>query len=114
MKVYISQGMSGKTPQEIARERVEASFGVGVSFPESKLTFVPKLTQYLDRQPVYSVAKALEQMDGADLVCFMPDWDKYPNCRLEREAAEIYGYQIVDMDTDGNGSFGCPAGQMSL
>lgn len=114
MKIYISQGMSGKTPQEIARDRAEVAFGVGVRFADQKLTFAPKLTQYIDRQPVYSVAKALEQMDGAELVCFMPGWEEYPNCRLERQAAEIYGYRIVDMETDGYGSFACPKGQMSL
>lgn len=113
MKIYISQGMSGKTPQEIAHERVEVAYAIGVSFPQDKLTFVPKLTVCMDKEPIYSVGKALQQMDGAELVAFMPDWEKYPNCRLERQAAAIYGYQIVDLDTDGE-NYGCPAGQMSL
>lgn len=113
MKIYISQGMSGKTPQEIEHERTEAAYAIAISFPKSVLKIVPKLTQYLDKQPIYSAAKALEQMEGADLVCFTPDWDRYANCQLERDAAEIYGYQIVDLDTDGS-SYVCPDGQMSL
>ena len=114
MKIYISQGMSGKTPQEIANDRVSADYAMAMSFPQDKRVLVPKLTQYLDKQPVYSVAKAIEQMDGAELVAFVPDWNKYPNCRLERQAAEIYGYRIVDLDVDAYGEYGCPEGQMSL
>ena len=114
MKIYIAQGMSGKTPQEIAKDRVEADYALHLSFPADKLTLAPKLEQRLDKQPVYSAARAVAQMEGSDLVAFCPDWDKYPNCHLERAAAELYGYQIVELEAGADGDMGCPLGQMAI
>lgn len=93
-KVFISQPMSGKTNLEIKRERRELVKELnkqGFEVLNTILDLGDNATslQYL--------AKSIEIMDSADIVLFMPNWEKARGCVIEHEVALKYGKYVKEL-----------------
>ena len=93
-KVFISQPMSGKTNLEIKRERRELVKELnkqGFEVLNTLLDLGDNATslQYL--------AKSIEIMDSADIVLFMPNWEKARGCVIEHEVALKYGKYVKEL-----------------
>lgn len=94
MRIYISLPITGcdiEVQQSIAREhaRYVASIGHEAVNPFEAET-APG--HYDDReQYAHFMGRDIEKLLLADAVLFCPGWEKSRGCRLEREAAHIYG-----------------------
>lgn len=94
MKVFISQPMSGLTKEEVLLQR-----GIAEDWLKAKYKNVEILDSYFeDKKPdkivysgVYWLGQSLELMAEADMVAFIPGWDKARGCKLEYEVAKEYG-----------------------
>ncbi len=91
VKIMISQPMRGKTNEQIKKERkclidaIEASAGkyLDTIFDNVK-----------DGTPLHYLSKSIEYLDEADVIWFMPGWEKSRGCRIEFECAKEYGKNI--------------------
>lgn len=93
-RVFISQPMGGKTNLEIKKERRELVKELnkqGLEVLNTILDLGDNATslQYL--------AKSIEIMDSADIVLFMPDWEKARGCVIEHEVALRYGKFVKEL-----------------
>ena len=93
-KVFISQPMGGKTNLEIKKERRELVKELnkqGFEVLNTILDLGDNATslQYL--------AKSIEIMDSADIVLFMPNWEKARGCIIEHEVALKYGKYVKEL-----------------
>lgn len=94
MKVMISQPMNGLTDEEIKAVREEV---IKVINPEWEV-----LNTLLDIEfynPIYYLAKSIEKLAEADVVVFVPGWEKARGCKIEYEIAKAYGKFILIMGT---------------
>lgn len=90
MKVMISQPMNGLTDEEIkaAREAVIKCIN-----PDWKV--LNTLFDIESDNPIYYLAKSIEKLAEADIIIFVPGWEKARGCKIEYEIAKEYGKTIV-------------------
>lgn len=87
-KIMISQPMRGKTNEQIKDEReplkiaIEASGGICMDTVFDNVD---------NGTPLSYLAKSIKYLDEADIIWFMPGWDKSRGCRIEFECAKEYG-----------------------
>lgn len=97
-RVFISQGMNGKTDAQIAAERKKIE-GTIYNVIEDRVkyidSFIRKSPPEKTNEGLWYLAKSLELMAGANVVVFAKDWEKYRGCRIEYEAALAYGIEII-------------------
>lgn len=97
-KVFISQGMNGKTDAQILLERKHLEI-VAKNIIEDKVKFIDSFINENAPKKIneglWYLAKSLELMAGADVVVFAKDWENYRGCRLEYEAATAYGIEMI-------------------
>lgn len=97
IKVFISQGMSDKSSEEIkaVRQKVKedtsallhAEIEVIDSFFEDEIK---------NNKPVFLLGKAIQKLSEADLVVFVSDcWQKYRGCKIEYEICKQYEIQSL-------------------
>lgn len=94
MKVMINQPMNGLTDEEIKAVREEV---IKVINPEWEV-----LNTIFDIEfdnPIYYLAKSIEKLAEADVVVFVPGWEKARGCKIEYEIAKAYGKFILIMGT---------------
>lgn len=95
-KLFISQPMADKSDEDILWERQEAllqvaaDLGEGVELIDSFFQHAPH-----DARPLWFLGKSLELLAGADIVYFVPGWEKARGCRIEHECAVQYGLRII-------------------
>lgn len=100
MKVFISQGVSGRTRKEIIADRKNAEnlarevLGNDVEFKDMILPEKDSLSS--GRQDVYILARAIESIADADMVFFAHGWQGVPGCRIVHSAALAYGVPVCD------------------
>ncbi len=94
MKVMISQPMNGLTDEEIKAVREEV---IKVINPEWKV--LNTLFDIEFDNPIYYLAKSIEKLAEADIVVFVPGWEKARGCKVEYEIAKAYGKFILIMGT---------------
>ena len=94
MKVMISQPMNGLTDEEIKAVREEV---IKVINPEWKV--LNTLFDIEFDNPIYYLAKSIEKLAEADVVVFVPGWEKARGCKVEYEIAKAYGKFILIMGT---------------
>lgn len=96
-KLFISQPMKDKTDAEILAVRKQAIqsaknlLGEDVEVIDSFFQDAPH-----DAKPLRSLAKSLELLATADVVCFAKDWEKYRGCRIENTCAIEYGITVIE------------------
>ena len=87
-KIMISQPMKGKTNEQIHKEREDLKIAIEASGAELMDTVFDNVD---NGTPLSYLAKSIEFLDKADIVWFMPGWDKSRGCRIEFECAKEYG-----------------------
>lgn len=91
VKIMISQPMKGRSNEEIKKERE----GVKIAIEASGAKLIDTVFDNVDNgTPLYYLAKSIKCLDEADLVWFMPGWEKSRGCRIEFECAKEYGKHI--------------------
>lgn len=99
IKVFISQPMRDKTPEEIQAERtrmiglVEASEKDDVEVIDSY--FGPEAENW---NPIECLGESIKLLAKADVAVFAPHWDEYRGCRIEHLVAEEYGVKFCEME----------------
>lgn len=94
MKVMISQPMNGLTDEEIKAVREEV---IKVINPEWEV--LNTLFDIEVDNPIYYLSKSIEKLAEADVVVFVPGWEKARGCKIEYEIAKAYGKFILIMGT---------------
>ena len=98
-KVFISQGMNGKTEKAIKSERAYLK-----NVAESALIDKVKvIDSYIEenapkntKQALWYLGESLKLMADADVVIFAKDWQEYRGCKIEHEAALAYGITVIE------------------
>lgn len=91
--VMISQPMSGKTNEQIRKEREQL-----INVLESKGfnvmdTIIEDFDDKID--PVFYLIKSLGYLANADCIFFMKGWEKARGCKIEHEVAVEYGKEVM-------------------
>ena len=102
-KAMLSQPMAGKTEREIieTRERAIAALEEkGFEIVNTLFTDEWYCNQAMEARgvvqiPLCFLAKSLENMSLCHAAYFCKGWEKARGCRIEHEAAEAYGLEII-------------------
>lgn len=95
-KVFISQPMNGKTDETIKEERqnivdaIVREYGKDVEIIDSFFEAAP-----YNAKPLWFLGKSLELLSAADAAFFADGWGKARGCKLEHDAAQAYGIEII-------------------
>ena len=94
VKIMVSQPMKGKSNEEIKKERE----GLKIAIEASGATLIDTVFDNVDDgTPLSYLAKNIKKLDEADIVWFMPGWEKARGCRIEFECAKEYGKHMKCM-----------------
>ena len=102
-KAMLSQPMAGKTEQEIVetRERaVKALQEAGYEIVNTLFTDEWYSKESMEKRgvvqiPLCFLAKSLENMSLCHAAYFCKGWENARGCRVEHEAAQLYGLKII-------------------
>lgn len=102
-KAMISQPMNGLTDEEIEETREKAirhleRLGykvVNTLFTDDWYSESAMKDRGVANIPVCFLAKSLENMSLCSVVYFCDGWEEARGCRIEHEAAEAYGLDII-------------------
>lgn len=102
MKAMLSQPMAGKTEEEIRETRERAiSFLTRKGFEVINTLFTDEwysdasmMERGVEQIPLCFLAKSLENMSLCHAVLFCDGWEKARGCRIEHDAALVYGLTI--------------------
>lgn len=103
MKAMLSQPMAGKTDREIieTRERAIAALEskgyevVNTLFTDEWYDKKTMEARGVVQIPLCFLAKSLENMSLCHAAYFCKGWENARGCRLEHEAAKVYGLTII-------------------
>ena len=103
MKAMLSQPMAGKTDQEIieTRERAIAALEakgyevINTLFTDEWYDKKSMEARGVVQIPLCFLAKSLENMSLCHAAYFCKGWENARGCRLEHEAAKVYGLTII-------------------
>ena len=104
MKLFISQGMRGKTDEDILAERNKAIEIVRKMFPEDEIeppdSFFQNEEEPADVKAsgLWWLGKSFELLAKADVAYFAEGWEAYRGCRLEHLACLRYGVECINYD----------------
>lgn len=108
MIAMISQPMAGKTWQEIVetRERAictlrESGYEVVDNLFAQWQDGFPNRNPIILNIPLNYLGESLEFMSRCDTVYFCRGWEEARGCRIEHEAARLYGLKIIYEATEG-------------
>lgn len=96
MNLFIAQPMRGRPHTEVVTERAKAIadaitvLGKPVEPLYSLFWVSSKLS------PLYGLSKAIELLERADVVYFVPGWELSSECRILHAVAQEYGIQIIE------------------
>ena len=101
MQIFISQPMRNRSDEEIRAERRKIMEYVQKFYPDEK---VEEIKSFFDMDiqskntPLKMLGMSLELLAEADVAVFADGWSVARGCRIEHEASELYGIQIIDLD----------------
>ena len=102
-KAMISQPMNGLTDEEIEKTRNKAikhleRLGykvVNTLFTDEWYSDSAMKDRGVENNPLCCLAKSLDNMSMCDVVYFCDGWEDARGCRIEHDAAEEYGLDII-------------------
>ncbi len=97
IKLFISQPMRGRDESTIMMERDLAKKIVKEKLGANNVEDINYFNFSADSPFIY-LAKSIEVMDKADVVCFAPGWEHYRGCVVEWTVAKEYGKKIIYID----------------
>ena len=93
MKVFISQGMKGKTTEQIKTERQNIIKRLKhIENIEVIDSFIPDGDK---KDPVYCLGVAIQKLSEADMVVFTRDWYRFRGCKIEMTIAVEYEKMVL-------------------
>ena len=103
MKAMLSQPMAGKSDEEIINTRnraIDALTERGYEIVNTLFTdewYSQKTMKERDVEniPLCFLAKSLENMSLCHAAYFCKGWEEARGCRIEHEAAKVYGLKII-------------------
>lgn len=103
MKAMLSQPMAGKTDEEIFATREKAIQAleekgyeiVNTLFTDEWYSNKSMSARGVVNIPLCFLAKSLENMSLCHAAYFCKGWEQARGCRIEHEAAEAYGLDII-------------------
>lgn len=94
MKVFISQGMKGKTTEQIKAERQEL-----IKRLHEIITDVDVIDSLIPdgdkKDPVYCLGTSIQKLSEADIVVFAQDWYRFRGCKIEMTVAVEYEKRVL-------------------
>ncbi len=104
MKLFISQGMRGKTDEDILAERNKATEIIRKMFPDKEVEVLDSFFQN-EEEPadvkasgLWWLGKSFEFLAKADIAYFAEGWEYYRGCRMEHSACLRYGVKIINYE----------------
>lgn len=103
--LFISQPMSGLTNEEILKVRHEATEYISNKYPEYSISVLPSYKEqpYETNNAVIEVnllGNAISLMASANIIYFVPGWQKSRGCQIENEVArrwlEETGVELIE------------------
>lgn len=99
MKVFISQPMRDKTPEEIKNVRLAAELMIKTIFPKKKIEIIDS---YFEENadsatPLVNLGKSLELLATADIAVFCYGWEEARGCRIESAACVAYEIPFIEV-----------------
>lgn len=89
-KLFISQPMRGKTPEEIAAERERMIDQAAKLFP-GEIEVLDTYYKDFDGNRVQFLGRSIGDLGKADIAIFAPGWENFDGCRCEHAVCEAYG-----------------------
>lgn len=109
MKIFISQGMVGRSDEEVLQERAKAA-QILQDYFHSEIgddITIEIIDSYIEEDPpdvcntgVWYMGHSIIMMSEADRVAFLPNWEQYGGCRLEKQIADYYNVPSVIFHSD--------------
>lgn len=94
MKVFISQGMRGKTSEQIVSERQEI-----IKSLNERIKDVEIIDSFIHdgdkKDPVYCLGVSIQKLSEANIVVFAQDWYKFRGCKIEMTIAVEYEKRVL-------------------
>lgn len=89
MRVFISQGMKGKTSEQIMLERQNIIKRLNKQIENVEIidSFIPDGDK---KDPVYCLGTSIQKLSEADIVVFTRDWYRFLGCKIEMSVAIEY------------------------
>lgn len=100
----ISQPMAGKTEEEIKVTRdkaIKKLNELGYELVNTLFTdewVAKEKTNDAANVPLWFLAKSLQKMSECDAVYFCRGWENTRGCKVEHEAADLYGLKLIYED----------------
>ena len=89
-KLFISQPMRGKTPEEITAERDRLILQSAKLFPDG-IEVLDTYYKDFDGNRVDFLGRSIGDLGKADFAIFAPGWENFTGCRCEHAVCEEYG-----------------------
>ena len=94
--VFISQPMKGLTANDIKANRKKAIDLITLKYNGD----VEFIDSFNEGDVVYYLGKSIQTMADADIVVFLPGYEKERSCMIEYNVARSYGYTIIMISED--------------
>lgn len=96
MRVMISQPMGGLTLSEIEKTQMRAyHYLSGLGHEVTDTFFVGNSPPGIQNRGLYYLGMSIMAMSECEAVFFCRGWDKAKGCRIEYEAARVYGLKCI-------------------
>lgn len=94
MKVFISQGMKGKTAEQIKAERQSIIKYLNKQIENIEIidSFIPDGDK---KDPVYCLGTSIQKLSEADIVVFAKNWHNFRGCKIEMTIAVEYEKRVL-------------------
>jgi len=89
-KLFISQPMRGKTPEEITAERERMISHAG-KVVNDEIEVLDTYYKDFDGNRVQFLGRSIGDLGKADIAIFAPGWEDFDGCRCEHVVCETYG-----------------------
>ena len=103
--LFISQPMNGLTNEEILETRKKATEYISSIYPDNEIVLIGSYkpqptTDYNAVSAVNLLGNAISMMAGANIIYFVPGWQKSKGCQIENEVArrwlEETGVELIE------------------
>src|SRR5574344_2298172 len=103
--LFISQPMSGLTNEEILNVRQKATQFISDKYPDNEILVLPSYKEQPDNtynatSAVDLLGNAISLMSKANIIYFVPGWQKSRGCQIENEVArrwlEETGVELIE------------------
>jgi hypothetical protein len=95
LKVFISQPMKDRTPEEIKNERAQLE-KIAKNKCGNDCVIIDSYFPNFDGNGLQFLGKSLMRLGEADAAIFGSGWENYRGCKIEHLCCEEYGVRIIE------------------